>query len=1052
MDWENSEMIGQNKEPPHNTLIPYQDIDSALTGSFESSRYYKSLNGNWKFKWVKKPSERPVHFYKIEFNIDHWDEIPVPSNWQMHGYGIPIYTDKKYPYSIKRRNIPSIDHEYNPVGSYRIEFTIPKEWDEREIFIHFDGVKSAFYLWINGKKVGYSQGSMTPSEFNITKYLQNGKNILAVEVYRWSDGSYLEDQDMWRFSGIFRDVYLFSTPKIHIRDFFIFSDLDDKYINALLNVRVKIQNYTTNQFENYTLELKLLDEKDNIISVNPLKIKTFSIGNTDEIVIDFKNKVENPKKWSAENPYLYKVLLILKSPNNKVLEVEQCRFGFRKIEIKNSQIYINGASIIFKGVNRHEHDPDHGRAIPYSRMIQDIEILKKNNINAVRTSHYPNHPKWYNLCDEYGIYILDEANVETHGLHRKLPKSDPKWTKAVVDRMVRMVDSNKNHPCIFMWSLGNEAGFGKNFYKMKEAALQIDSTRPIHYTFDPKLKISDVFSSMYTTVDQLEKSGQFKRVKRFFVLRQISPKHYREKPRILCEYEHAMGNSLGNFQEFMDIFERYDNCIGGFIWDFVDQGLRKVSIDGKEFWAYGGDYGDEPNDNNFCCNGILLPDRKPNPSLYEVKKVYQNIKVYPVDLLNGLVEIHNKYNFIKSDFLNVKWELTANGKKIQAGELPQIVINPGEKKNVKLPFEKPRLEAYTEYFLLIKFSLLEDTLWAKKGYTVAWDQFKIPFKVPKQPLIDINSMSPLKLNKTTDYFTIEGKNFEIIINRKSGTLDSYVFHGINLITSPLIPNFWRAPIDNDLNILRYIPVYRKSNIFRWKFAANKRKLLYNIVKQRDPFSIRITVLFKIPYGKSHQQIIYNIYGSGEIIIENTFTPKKDMVRFGMQLAMAKEFNKVSWFGRGPHETMFDRKTGAVLGIHSQFVEDLIHNYVRPQENGNRTDVRWAAFTNKQGLGLFISDVGGTYLNVSAWPYTLDDLERARHINELPRRENITINIDYKQKGVGGEGIGILDVHEKYKLIKKKEVSYKFTLQPYTKEMGDFSSIYKYNLKLKDFRD
>ncbi|NVM34280.1 MAG: DUF4981 domain-containing protein [Candidatus Lokiarchaeota archaeon] len=1042
-------MIGKNKELSHNTLVPYHDITSALSGKFESSTFFSSLNGNWKFHWVKKPSERPVDFYQEYYDDSQWGEIPVPSNWQMYNYGIPIYTDSKYPYSIKRKNIPSIDHEYNPVGSYRVEFTIPLEWNEREIFIHFDGVKSAFYIWMNGKKVGYSQGSMTPAEFNITNFLQKGNNLLAVEVYRWSDGSYLEDQDMWRFSGIYRDVYLYSTPKIHIRDFYIFSDFDEKYNNALLIIRAKVHNYTADQFLNYLIEFKLLDNKNNVIGSNPLKVKTFSLENNEEIIIEIETKVENPHKWSAENPYLYKVLIVLKNPNGEILEVEQCRFGFRKIEIKNSQIYINGASTIFKGVNRHEHDPDHGRAIPFSRMVQDIKILKQNNINAIRASHYPNHPKWYDLCDEFGIYVMDEANVESHGLHRKLPKSDPKWTKAVVDRMVRMVERDKNHPCIFMWSLGNEAGFGKNFKKMKEATIQIDSTRPIHYEGDPKLKVSDVFSSMYTTVDQLEKSGQLKRVRRFYVLKKISPKYYKDKPRILCEYEHAMGNSLGNFQEFMDIFERYDNCIGGFIWDFVDQGIRKFAEDGKEFWAYGGDYGDEPNDNNFCCNGIVLPDRSPNPSLFEVKKVYQSVKVYPVDLIKGLIEIHNKYNHINSDFLNITWELTANGDKIQEGEVPPIVLNPGEKKQLKISFEKPRLQANTEYFLLVKFSLLEDTLWAKKGYIVAWDQFKIPFKTPELPLIDITSILPLDFNKTADFFIIKGTNFRIVFNQKNGNLDSYEYNGIKLISSPLIPNFWRVPIDNDLNVLKNIPFYKENNVYRWKSATNKRKVRNIIVEQINSFYIQITVLFKIPYSKTHQEIIYNIYGTGEIIIENSFTPRKDIVRFGMQMSMAKEFNKITWFGRGPHETMFDRKTGAVIGIYSGFVEDLIHNYVRPQENGNRTDVRWVAFTNKEGFGFYISDIGGTKLNFSAWPYTLEDLEKAKHINELPIRDKITINIDYKQKGVGGERLGILDVHEKYKLKKNKELSYKFLLRPYLKEMGSFNSIVKYKFSLED---
>ncbi|MFX1418406.1 MAG: glycoside hydrolase family 2 TIM barrel-domain containing protein [Promethearchaeota archaeon] len=1039
LDWENSEMIGQNKEPPHNTLIVFQNINSALTGKFESSQYYKSLNGKWKFNWVKKPSERPKNFYRVNFDVYNWNEITVPSNWQMHGYGTPIYTDSLYPYSIKRKNIPSIDHEYNPVGSYRVEFTIPTEWNNREIFIHFDGVKSAFYLWLNGKKVGYSQGSMTPAEFNITSFVHKGENILAVEVYRWSDGSYLEDQDMWRLSGIYRDVYLFSTPKIHIRDFFVFCDFDDNYRDAILKVKVKIHNYGTNHFNNYHIDLKLLDNENNTFGTDPLVKNSINLKSNEEIVIEFEKKVENPKKWSAESPNLYKVLFILKNPDGDILEVEQCKFGFRKIEIKNNQIYINGASIIFKGVNRHEHDPDHGQAIPFSRMVQDIKILKQNNINAVRTSHYPNHPKWYELCDEFGIYVMDEANVESHGLRRKLPKSDPKWTKAVIDRMVRMVERDKNHPCIFMWSLGNEAGFGSNFIKMKEAALKTDSTRPIHYEGDHKAKISDVFSTMYTTTKVLERFGQAKKGFIYSILYPVRPKHYKSKPHILCEYAHAMGNSLGNFQEYMDIFEKYENCTGGFIWDFVDQGLRKISEDGKEFWAYGGDYGDNPNSGNFCCNGIVLPDRIPNPSLFEVKKVYQNIKVSTVDLINGIVKIHNKYNFLQTDFLKIEWEITENGIKIQEGFLPLIIIKPGQKEELKIPFEKPELKPNNEYHLMIRFLLSNDTIWAQKEHLIAWDQFKIPFEIPELLLYNNKPISILNLNSSLQYYIIEGENFKVIFHKKTGSLESYEFNGIRLNSTPLIPNFWRAPIDNDLNILRHIPAFKK-RVYRWKDASKKRKILSISARQIDPYKICIKVVLKIPNGKSKQKISYTIYGSGELVIKNTFIPKKDLIRFGMQMSIPKQFNKMTWFGRGPHETMFDRKTGASIGVYSGFVEDLIHNYVRPQENGNRTDVRWVAFTKNNELGLNIADIGGTYLYVSAWPYTMEDLEKAKHTNELPERENITINIDYKQQGVGGDRIGILDIHKEYKLKKNKQLSYNFLIRPYNKEMGDFNSL------------
>jgi beta-galactosidase len=1047
LDWENTKVIGQNKEPAHNTLIPFHDSESALEGIFENSLFYKSLNGLWKFNWVKKPANRPIDFYKPHYDVSSWKDIPVPSNWQLHGYGIPIYTNSKYPYSIKRRNIPSIDHDYNPVGSYRINFTIPDTWEGSEIYIHFDGVDSAFYVWINGNKVGYSQGSRTPAEFNITDFLQKGQNVLTVEVYRWSDGSYLEDQDMWRLSGIFRDVYLFATPQIHIRDFFVYCDLDKNYEDATLHIRTKIRNYGLNNLRDYKFDLILLDKDKNIIESNPLISHNFNINFNSEINIESKVEIKNPNKWSAETPYLYILLLLLRNKESEIIEIESCNFGFRTVEIKNSQIYINGKSIIFKGVNRHEHDPDYGHTITYDRMIQDIKILKKNNINAVRTSHYPNHPKWYKLCDEYGIYVLDEANVESHGLRRKVPKSQSKWTDAVVDRMVRMVECNKNHPCVFMWSLGNEAGFGKNFFKMKSAALKIDSTRPIHYEGDYKLKLSDVFSTMYTTPKILAKSGELLKVRQHGIFHPVDPEMYKDKPRLLCEYAHAMGNSLGNFQEYMDVFEKYDNCIGGFIWDFIDQGLGKVAPNGKEFWAYGGDYGDEPNNKNFCCNGIVLPDRTPNPSLFEVKKVYQNIKIHPVNLLEGQVKIQNKFNFLSLNLFDLIWEVTANGKKIQEGSLSKLPILPETEEIIKIPYNKPELDPYTEYHLIVKFALSEETFWAKEGHIIAWDQFKLPYEILKGKVIDPESISELRIETFQDQIYISGVNFKILFNKKTGFIDSYEFQGEELISTSILPNFWRVPIDNDLNILGYISKLKRL-VYRWKYVSQKLKLKSISIENLNKSTYKIVVSLKVPYGKTEYKMSYLFFGTGDVLIRSSFTPRKEMVRFGMQFLMPKQFNYLTWYGKGPHETMWDRKTGAAIGIYSGNIENLVHNYVRPQENGNRSGVRWASLTNPKGIGLFISEIGDTHLNISAWPYSMEDLETAEHIHELPRREKITVNIDYKQKGVGGDRIGILDVHDEYKLKKEVKYSYAFRLKPYYKDIGDFNSIFTQRFQLE----
>jgi len=1039
-DWENQEMVEQNREPAHCSLTPYQDRETALKRAPEISNFYRSLNGKWKFNWVKRPADRPIDFWKLDFDTSQWKEIQVPSNWEMQGYDIPIYRNYHYPPSLKYWRPPRIDHNNNPVGSYRTEFIIPEEWKDRQTFIHFAGVMSAFHVWVNGEKVGYSQGSMEPSEFNLTRFVRPGNNTLAVEVYRWSAGSYLEDQDMWRLSGIYRDVFLFSTPLVHLRDFFTYSELDKDYKDAKLHVIAKIHNYSDSLVENYSLEVTLLDQEENVVQEAPLAASKVTVKAGQEETIEISENIEAPKKWTSETPNLYNVILELKNANGEVIEVEHCRFGFRKVEIKNRQILINGVRIYVKGVNRHEHDPDRARAISYDWMLQDIRLMKQFNINADRTSHYPNQAVWYDLCDEYGLFILDEANVESHGLHNKLPKSNPKWTKMVVDRMVRMVERDKNHPCIFMWSLGNEAGNGKNFIKMKEAALSIDQTRPIHYEGDYELIESDVFSTMYDSHENLERSGQFKSVT-LGEIHKISPKRYRDKPHLLCEYSHAMGNSVGGFQEYWDIIEKYDNIVGGFIWDWVDQGLRKRDdISGKEFWAYGGDYGDRPTDWNFNINGLILPDRVPSPALYEVKKVHQFIKVYPIDLLAGKVKIHNKHFYISTDFSNIFWELTENGIIIQKGELDPLALSPNSQQEVIIPIEKPEITPSAEYHLKIIFKLRDDTLWANKGHIIAWDQFELPFeKIPSNAL-NTEPLPSVNITESNSAFTVSGEDFKVIIGKKTGGIESLVYKGTELISSPLVPNFWRAPTDNDRGLAKFVPIL---GVFQggWRKATKKRKVKSISYQQSSQNAVQVTVQSKMPRGKSGPQIIYTIYGNGDISIENSFTPCRDMIKFGMQVQIPSAFEKMTWFGCGPQENYWDRKAGAAVGIYSGLVGDLIHNYVKPQENANRCDIRWVAMTNNEELGLYISDIGGTLLSISAWPYTLADLEKARHIHELPKRDTITLNIDFKQRGVGTSFLWAHPLN-KYALKARKKYSYKFRIRPYSKEMGEFDALWR----------
>ena len=1032
-DWEDPQIIGENKEQGHVLVIPYSNEKTALREG--KSPYFRSLNGEWNFFWVPKPADRPVDFYKTDFDIQEWNSINVPGTFELQGYGMPYYLATSYPPSLRKRNAPNIDDNDNPVGSYRREFSLPKNWNEREIFIYFGGVKSAFYLWINGQKVGYSQGSMTPAEFNITQYLKKGKNQVAVEVYKWSDGSYLEDQDFWFLGGIYRDVFLYSKPKVQIWDYFVRCDFDDNYKDAEIKLRVKLRNYLEKKISKHKIEVSLLNEKKEPVGSNPLLVSHVKMDADSELTLDLETIVKKPEKWSAETPYLYHLLIKLVNTKGEVVELLHCNFGFCKVEIKESQLFINGKSIIFKGVNHHDFDPVLGYSIPLERMEQDIQIMKQNNINAVRTSHYPSDRRFYDLCDKYGIYVMDEANVETHGLMGDIylrGKLSDKWSKACVDRMERMVERDKNHPSIFMWSLGNEACFGPPHFKMKDTALKIDSTRPIHYENDLDLKVSDVFSAMYFPPKKVEQIGKFEKIKYRFPNGSISPKEYKDKPFVLCEYAHAMGNSLGNFQEYMDLFEKYPNCIGGFIWDFADQGLLKKSEDGDEFWAYGGDYGDEPNSLNFCINGIVRPDRTPNPSLFEVKRVFQNVSIRPIDPPEGRFEIQNKYKFLNLSFLDIEWELTEDGRIIQNGKIRSQKIEPSQGKEIKVPFKKPLLMPAAEYHLKLKFLLKKKTRWAKKGYLIAWEQFKLPFKLVerKELFLDLPSVDVKYIG---DKIKILGRNFTVVFCKLSGTLESYEFDRYSYFNSHLSPNFWRAPIDND-NLKRvasyYYPLLSKALPTNpWKIANSKKKIHKIRVDKVAPHIKVVDIHIKYPKGDSPHRSKYTIYGNGEIMVEVEFKPSKELIRLGMQTTLNAKLKNFEWFGRGPHESYEDRKLSASVGLYSGSVDNLIHDYVYPQENGNRTDVRWIKITDDEGKGLKFSSMSDDYLNFSAWPYSQEELENAEHIHELPINENLTFNIDYKQRGVGGDSPGIPTVHDEYKLKAKDNYSYKFKISP-----------------------
>ena len=1007
-DWENPNMFGLNKEPGHCTFIPYEDHKQALRDDPTRSPYYLSLNGNWKFHWTRRPADRPLDFFKPTVDVGHWAEIPVPSNWEMQGYDIPIYINAGYPFPA---NPPKIAHDYNPVGSYRRDFTIPDGWNGKQVFIHFAGVQSAFYLWINGEKVGYSQDSMTPAEFDITRFLRPGKNVVAAEVYRWCDGSYLEDQDQWRFSGIYRDVFLFSAPTLHIRDYWARCDLDQQYRDAELTLSPTLYNYSDAPSPTAKLDITLYNHLGQVVNLNPtLNQEIESLSPQTEKTLTLTARVSNPRKWSAETPYLYTLVLTLRDAQNRITEVEHCRFGFREVEIKGGQLLVNGVPVLIKGVNRHEHDPDFAKAVPFSRMLQDITLLKQNNINAVRTSHYPDHPLWLDLCDRFGIYLVDEANIESHGMGYQ-PEvtlgNNPEWKDAHLDRAIRMVERDKNHPSVIIWSMGNEAGDGVNFEAVSAWMHHRDPTRPVHYERALTRPHVDIVSPMYAPIQRIVEYAQ----------------QPQTRPLILCEYAHAMGNSVGNLKDYWDAIEKYKHLQGGFIWDFIDQGLRKKTTNGQEFWAYGGDYGDIPNDNNFCCNGILMPDRTPNPSLYEVKKVYQYVKIKALDPASGKIQIRNTYNFLNLDFLDISWTLSENGLTRQTGQLKPLALAPGEEKTIIIPFKKPVLNPGGEYFLTVAFSLAKQASWAEKGHVLAWEQFQLPFQVPPPPAVDIEKLPGLRLEETEEKIIVTGVGFSLAVGKASGLIETWEVNGEPLITGPLSPNFWRVPTDNDIG--NHMPL--RQGI--WRNAGKERTSVKVFSRQIKPGLVRVTALSFLLAGNSPLQQTYTIYGNGDIVVDckvTAHTGLPDLPRFGMQVRIPGQFNMVTWFGRGPWENYWDRCTGAAVAQYHAPVNQQIHRYVRPQENGNKTDVRWVALTAPNGKGLLA--VGLPLLYVSAWPYRMEDLENGKHCFEPQNQEIITLNLDFKQMGVGGDNSWGALPHPEYTLP-PREYQYRFRLTP-----------------------
>lgn len=1042
-NWENPEIFKINKEDGHAIMMPFDSEKDAL--SAKESNYKQSLNGKWKFYWQRGLKNQPENFQLTSFDDSHWDEINVPSVWQTQGYSVPYYYASTFPkaFSRSKGKIPSIDHDMQEIGFYRKSFTLNENFNGREIFLHFGAAKSALEVYVNGEFVGYSQGSMTPHEFNVTKVLKPGENVITAKLYRYSDGSYLEDQDMWWLCGIYREVYLFAEPKLCLRDFYFKTDFDDSYTDSNVTLNMYINNYN-NIRGKMTASAKLIDSNNGEILLGT-KETELSGGNE---AVTFKETVKAPEKWSAETPNLYTLVMTIEL-DGKIICVKTYKVGFKKVEIKGEKIYYNGMPLMIKGVNRHDFDCDNGWAVPREIYTQDLDIMKQNNINSIRTSHYPDDPYFYDMCNKYGFYVMDECELETHGVRRKgVPGSNPVWTGAVVDRMQRMVLRDRNNPCVFMWSLGNEAGDGSNFMEMKKAALALDNSRQFHYEGDFDLTKSDVISRMYPTKDIMEKLGNKQPITISLYdnianqlaadSKPIKAEMYEGKPVVLCEYAHSMENSLGNFQEYIDDFEKYDNMCGGFIWDFVDQALHVKDENGNDNYLYGTDFqGQEPHklidipnttamtgsNVYFCANGIIGADRKPHPQIVEVKHGYQNIGIIAVDASNGEFKFKNKFLFTNLSDFNCKWVIKAEGEEVLSGELGKIECAPLEECNIKIDFDSSKLPKDKEVILTVSFETTKESLGIEKDYEIAFEQFII--NAMPQPKDD-NADGNLDFDINGKRVTVKGDNLEVIVD--DGKIVSYKIEGKELLKAPLMPNYFRALTDNDIDFLNFTPQWAKFHPFyAWQRATHHTRAdKTEVIKNKN--AVEIHIAFSTA-GLKKSVATYRIYPDGRLYVFHSAVPTKGMLRFGYQMTMDKSMEYITWYGRGPKPTYIDRKLGSKIDLYKSSVTDFEYRYMRPQESSNRCDVRYFTLTDKNGFGIKVDAYYDNPINFSAYHYTTDGLEKATHINDIPYEDITTVNIDHRQLGVGGDLPGQAFVREPYTMPKGQKQEYSFVITP-----------------------
>ncbi len=1017
-DIENPSILNINAVKPHTWYIPYADSISALNG-IESKAEVLSLNGKWQFHWSPKPSARPKDFYQVNFNAQGWDSIKVPGLMELQAYGIPRYLDEEYTFEA---NPPKVDKNDNPVGSYLKEFEIGKDWEDKQLILHFGSVNSAAYCWVNGEKVGFGKGSKTPIEFDITPFIKIGKNVVALELYRYSDASYLESQDFWRVSGLERDVFIYALPKAHISDYFVTQTLDSTYTNGVFSISLDVVNPNKQQLN---VKVSVLNKKNQVVFSENRNLDQLD---KDTVHLNLSTILPNVDKWTAETPNLYRLLINLNSRSTEESYWLSSDIGFRKIEIKGGQLLVNGVPIMIKGVNRHDHDPLTGRVVSRELMHKDFELMKKLNINAVRTSHYPNDLYFLSLCDKFGMYVVDEANLETHGMASTKYGIDylsqhPDWKKAYLDRAIRLVERDKNHPSIIIWSMGNESGDGQNFVSMYNWMKQRDTSRPVQYEGCDKAAHTDIFCPMYPRFEKLVGYANV----------------VQNRPLVMCEYEHSMGNSGGNLADYWKIIEDYDLLQGGFIWDWVDQAYARKDSAGNKIWAFGGDMGDAafPNDSNFCTNGLIAADRTFHPHALEAKKVYQNIFFKAIDIGSGLFEVKNKYQFISLNGFKFRYEYIVNGFVKQSGELILPEVQPKSKSlfTLKLP-KSANSEEFVKFIALSK----DGNEMIPEGYEVAWDQIDLTNPTAKI-FTSQKATGKVFLNESKNIISISSDKFQCSFSKEKGTIDELKYGGQAIISKGFKPNFWRPSTDNDLGN------NQTTRCGAWYKAGDERKVLKCIVKQSEN-AVSINVEFAINPAKSKLLTSYTFYSDGEILIDNHFVagtePASEMPKFGMIAFLPSEYQNIEWYGRGPHENYWDRSESAAIGIYSSTVMEQYHPYVRAQETGNKTDVRWCALYDSNGKGLIVFGEPTVYVN--ALPFDperityIPGLNNWFHGGSITKGNEISLSVDYRQMGIGGDNTWGAKSHARYNLM-PREYQYSFRILPFDKCKTDVTKTY-----------